>query len=404
MPANARPVTIGYLTQAIKARLEEHFPDRWVIGEISSFKHAESGHLYFDLKDAESRIPCMMPRGFALRNRFLPKDGQSVFALGAVTVYAPRGQYQFQVKEIQQQGIGEAELAPQQLRDSLRAKGYFAPERKRRFPAYPRCIALVTSSTSAAIRDMLELIRQRWPICRVIVRHSTVQGEAAPMELASRLRELSLLKRRGMAIDVLVLGRGGGASQDLGAFNTECVAEAIYDCLIPVVSAVGHETDVTIADLVADRRAETPSAAITGLMPDTWDVQRELTGLGQRLTEAMLNQVRMRQQKLTVLQERPALRRPLDKLTQLAQRLDDVQQRLNRAATVKHAQQTQALAQLAEQLDALSPLRVLGRGYSLTMRAGTATVLRSATDVQPGELIRTKLADGEVLSRVERAS
>lgn len=400
VPAGVKPLSVSAVTTAVKARLEEHFVSVWVAGEVSNFVRASSGHMYFTLKDSQAQIRCMMPRGFNLRLKFDPRDGLEVIARGGVTVYPPRGDYQLMVEELQPKGIGAAELALQQLKQKLLAKGYFDPRRKRPISRFPRRVALIASATGAAIRDMLELLAQRWPLTQVVVRPSRVQGSGAAEDVATNLRLLSELNtRRTLPLDAVVIGRGGGSAEDLWAFNEEIVADAIYECSVPVISAVGHETDVTVADLVADRRAETPSAAVTGLVPDRRELAVQLLEAESRLTEAAENRVAFARQRLTQLADRPAFRKPLDLVRVLAQRVDETADRLARAAGLDLDKKREKLAAAAEQLDALSPLGVLKRGYSLTRR-GDGAVVRDVADVAPGEILLVRLASGEIISRV----
>lgn len=400
VPAGVKPLSVSAVTTAVKARLEEHFVSVWVSGEVSNFVRASSGHMYFTLKDSQAQIRCMMPRGFNLRMRFDPRDGLDVIARGGVTVYPPRGDYQLMVEELEPKGIGAAELALQQLKQKLLAKGYFDPKRKRPIPRFPKRIALIASATGAAIRDMLELLAQRWPLTQVVVRPSRVQGPGAAEDVAANLRILSRLNTlRSLPLDAVVIGRGGGSAEDLWAFNEEMVADAIYECSVPVISAVGHEIDVTVADLVADRRAETPSAAVTGLVPDRRELVSQLTDATGRLTEAIENRVAFARQRLNQLADRPAFRKPLDLIRVLSQRVDETAERLNRAATAGVERKADKLAAVVEQLDALSPLNVLKRGYSLTRR-GDGAVVRDVADVAPGEILTVKLATGEIITRV----
>ena len=401
MTPETKSYTVTQVTAAVKGRIEEHFAEFWVAGEVTNYKKLPStGHMYFSLKDAGAVLPCQFRSGFNLRMKFEPRDGMQVLCRGGLTVYPPQGKYQLEVQEFEPKGVGAAELALQQLKDKLRAKGYFAPERRRPMPVYPRCIALVTSSTGAAIRDMIELLAQRWPMTRVVVRSSRVQGQYAPEELAASLRMLCLLSRKKLlALDAIVLGRGGGAAADLSAFNEEIVADAIYDSSVPVVSAVGHETDVTIADLVADKRAETPTAAIVLLTRDCREVMADLRATQARLQDAMLFRVQNSRQRVQQLAERPGLRRPQDRILVAKQKIDERSTRLNRAAQLLVSRGHDTLAAATHQLQALSPLNVLTRGYSLTQRTD-GTVLRSSSGVVPGDVIETRLAEGSILSCV----
>jgi exodeoxyribonuclease VII large subunit len=400
VPDGVKPFSVSAVTTAVKARLEEFFVSVWVSGEVSGFKHHTSGHMYFTLKDAASQLRCMMPRGFNLRLRFQPKDGMEVIARGGITVYPPRGDYQLMVEELQPKGIGAAELALRQLKEKLLAKGYFDPKRKRPLPRFPKRVALIASATGAAIRDMLELLGKRWPVAQVVVYPSRVQGDGAAENVAANLRLLSKLHaQRTLPLDAIVIGRGGGSAEDLWAFNEEIVADAIFECGVPVVSAVGHETDVTVADLVADHRAETPSSAITALVPDRGELLTGLRDWETRLGEAVNTKIAFVRQRVEQLAARSAFRKPLELIRDREQKLDETADRLHRAATASTRRAKEQVLALAEQLEALSPLGVLRRGYSLTRR-GDGAVVRSAADVTAGEVLTTTLAAGEIRSRV----
>ena len=271
-----RPLTVSDLTQAVKSSLECEFAEVAVRGEVTNLNRAASGHYYFKLKDAGAIIDCVLWRSFAMRLRFDPRDGTAVVARGSVSVYAPRGGYQLVCDALEAEGEGAAELALRQLREKLMQRGYFRPERKRPLPAFPVRVALVASPTGAAIRDMLELLRSRWPVAEVIVRPSRVQGDGAPEEIAAALRQLNHYSQVQLKLCAVVLGRGGGSAEDLAAFNTELVAQAVFESAVPVVSAVGHETDVSLADLVADYRALTPSEAIVALVPNPPATRRRI--------------------------------------------------------------------------------------------------------------------------------
>ncbi|MGL6094438.1 MAG: exodeoxyribonuclease VII large subunit, partial [Fimbriiglobus sp.] len=268
-PDGAKVFTVSGVTTAVKVRLEEHFPSVWVAGEVSNFVRASSGHMYFTLKDDEAAIRCVMWRAFGLRLRFDPRNGMEVVVRGGLTVFAPRGDYQLIVEELEPKGVGAAELALRQLKEKLLQRGYFDPKRKKPLPRFPRRIGLIASPTGAAVRDMLEILAHRWPRADAVLRPSRVQGAGAADDVALAVRQLNYLHKQNLLpIDAIVIGRGGGSSEDLAAFNEEVVADAIYNSVIPVVSAVGHEIDVSIADLVADYRALTPSQGITALCPD----------------------------------------------------------------------------------------------------------------------------------------
>jgi exodeoxyribonuclease VII large subunit len=395
------PLTVSALTAQLKGLIEAKFPSVWVAGEVSNFTRASSGHWYFTLKDAGAQLKAAMFRGFNLRIKFDPKDGMEVLARGRVTVYNPRGEYQLLVEELQPKGIGAAELALRQLKEKLLAKGYFDPARKKRLPKFPRRIGLVASASGAAIRDMIELFAQRWPLTELVIRPSRVQGDGAAAEVAAAVRMLNHFHTtRELLLDAIVVARGGGSTEDLWAFNEEAVATAIFQSVVPVVSAVGHEVDVTIADLVADYRAETPSAAVVALTPDRREMVAGVFEFRARLFEAVEHRLELARQRVEQLATRPALRRPLHRVREFEQRLDDTAERLHRAANQRLIQVTQELASFSARLETLSPLNVLTRGYSLTHTAD-GKLVRAAGDVKPGDVLVTRVVAGEIASRVE---
>ena len=404
MAAPAPPadiLTVSALTARIRTALEGEFSSVWVSGEISNLSRPSSGHVYLSLKDEKATLRSVLYRGIAIRLRFEPRDGMQVIARGRLSVYAPRGDYQLQIEEIQPKGIGALELALQQLREKLQAKGYFDPRRKRPLPAFPRSIALITSPTGAAVRDMLELLARRWPVARVVVVPVRVQGDGAADELAAAIRAVNGLHAAGsLRLDALIVGRGGGSLEDLWAFNEEAVADAIFASRIPVVSAVGHEIDVTISDLVADHRALTPSHAITDLTPDREALLTGLANLGARLRERSVRRVELARQRLNTIADRRVLRSPLDRVRDLEKRLDDLDDRLRRTAAAPLDRARAKVAALAGRLESLSPLNVLSRGYSLT-RTPDGRVIQDAKTVSRGDILVTRLARGEVVGRVE---
>jgi len=394
-------ISVSALTAQLRGLIEGRFPSVWVAGEVSNFNRASSGHWYFTLKDAGAQLKSAMFRGFNLRMKFDLKDGLEVLARGKVTVYDPRGDYQLIVEEIQPKGVGAAELALRQLKEKLLAKGYFDPRRKRPLPRFPKRVGLIASASGAAVRDMVELFAQRWPLTELVIRPSRVQGEGAAVEVAAALRLLNHFHdMRELPLSAIVIGRGGGSTEDLWAFNEEAVADAIFNSVVPVVSAVGHEVDVTVADLVADYRAETPSAAVVALTPDRREMTANLSELRTRLTEAVEHRLAMARQRVEQLAARPALRRPLQRVRDLEQRLDTIAQRLERATNQRVVQASTQIAALAARLESLSPLNVLTRGYSLTHTAD-GKLVRAAAEVKAGDEIVTRVAAGEIVSRVE---
>lgn len=399
------PLTVSQLTAAVKGCLEGTFAGARVAGEVTNLVRAASGHVYFSLKDAGAVLRCVMFRGFALRLKFDLREGQQVIARGNLSVYAQRGEYQLIAEGLEPKGIGAAELALRQLKEKLLQRGYFSPARKRPLPAFPRRVALIASPTGAAIRDMLEILTHRWPLADVIVKPSRVQGDGAATEIAAALGLLNRLhKTDALRLCAIVVGRGGGSAEDLAAFNEEAVAEAVFASAVPVVSAVGHEIDVSICDLVADYRALTPSQAIAALCPDRGELFDGLRERDDRMREAVLHRVALGRQRLDQLAARPALRKPLDRVRTLEQRLDDTAARLARAARQGVSRKADRLAAAADRLQSLSPLNVLGRGYSLTRKQGATGLLRDAADVKPGDVLVTRLADGEVASVVSEGT
>lgn len=395
---SAPPVlSVAQLTRLLKETVETVFPMVWVAGEISNCTRAASGHVYLTLKDEDSQLKSVMWRSTAQRLRFDVHDGLQVIASGPLEVYEPRGYYQLVIQDMIPQGLGALELAFRQLHDKLAAEGLFAPERKRELPRFPRRIALVTSPAGAAVRDMLQVITRRWKGCDIIIVPVPVQGAAAAPQIAAALRMVHLIPE----VDVVITGRGGGSLEDLWAFNEEVVARAIFDCRLPVISAVGHEIDVTIADLVADRRALTPSEAAELVVPSLEDVQGELDRLKQRCIASLRGQAERARWQLDQLAQRRALQRPLERIHDLATRIDDLAERLPRGANRALEIARQKLQACAGQLAALSPLQVLARGYSVTRVAGTGTVVRQAQGVPSGTLIETILEQGTLRSRVE---
>lgn len=390
-------LSITQLTRLLKETVETVFPAVWVAGEISNCTRASSGHVYLTLKDEGSQLKSVIWRTTAQRLRFDLHDGLQVIAAGPLEVYEPRGYYQLVIRELVPQGIGALELAFRQLHDKLAAEGLFAEEHKRPLPRFPRRIALVTSPAGAAVRDMLQVITRRWTGADVIIVPVPVQGGEAAPQIAAALRMVHHIPD----VDVVITGRGGGSLEDLWPFNEEVVARAIYDCPIPVISAVGHEIDVTIADLVADRRALTPSEAGELVVPSRAEIQAELNHLQQRLIRSLQQRATQARWQLEQLAQRRALQRPVDQIHDQATRLDELSLRLKRQMVQTVERSRSLLGTAAAQLTALSPLHVLARGYSVTRLAETGAVLRRADEVSAGTLVETILSEGRLLSRVE---
>ncbi|HTU92033.1 MAG TPA: exodeoxyribonuclease VII large subunit [Gemmataceae bacterium] len=401
-PPGIKVLTIGELTRALKGMVEETYANVWVEGEVSNLSRPSSyGHQYLTLKDDEAPLRAVLYRAIALRMRFDLNDGMRVIVRGRLTLYMPRGEYQLLIEEIQPKGIGPLELAFRQLKEKLSLKGYFDPKRKRKLPRIPRRIALVTSSSGSAVRDMLEILSRRWPAAEVWVCPVRVQGEGAAAEVAEAIGKLNRIAAAGPAIDVLIVGRGGGSLEDLWTFNEECVAQAIFQSRIPVVAGIGHEDDLTIADMVADVRALTPSEAAEKVVPDRAAVLDWLAGLALRFRTDLRRRLDSAQARLVELADRPCFRRPLERIRQDEECLDEWNERLQRALKCRVDQLHEQLKGQAARLESLSPLNVLARGYSLTRKEGEAVMLHEAAQVRPGERIVTRLQRGEIVSRVE---
>ncbi len=390
-------ISVSELSRQIKDAVEGNFPFVWVQGEITNCSRAGSGHIYLSLKDDSAQIRAVIWRSAATRLKFELRDGLEVVAAGPVEVYAARGTYQLVIQQLVPQGVGALELAFRQMCEKLAAEGLFAPERKRKLPRFPKRIALVTSPSGAAVRDMLQVIGRRWRAVDVVIVPVSVQGTTAAAEIAEALRSV----HRIPGVELVVAGRGGGSLEDLWAFNEEIVARAIFACRIPVVSAVGHEVDVTIADLVADVRALTPSEAAELVVPHAGEVRAELLRIQRHLAQALRGRSATARARLESLSSRRVLTRPLERLHELARQIDDLEVRAARALRNRLNVAHQELLAAGGRLDALSPLKVLERGYSVTRLLPSGTVVRSAAQVQPGDLLETLVQSGKLTSRVE---
>lgn len=433
-------LTVSELTGTIKFLLERDplLSDCWIRGEISNFTHHSSGHMYFTLKDTGSRIKSVM---FASKNRsltFIPKEGMKVIVRGNVSVYERDGQYQLYVEEMQPDGVGSLYLAFQQLKERLEKEGLFAQEHKKALPQYPKVIGVVTSPTGAAVRDIITTIRRRYPVADVLLYPVLVQGTEAAATVANAITVLN--QSVELEIDVLIVGRGGGSLEELWAFNEEVVARAIFASSIPVISAVGHETDFTIADFVADVRAATPTAAAEMAVPHLAEMMRQLDSSEQRLVAAISNQLRDMRKCVERLEQSPVFSRPTDRIRQLRQQTDhmedelellltrlvgsrgkqvyDLVNRLSQKSPVERVMRSEErfgyvlqqlhsvigsrlnasanqFDRLLDKLDAYSPLQVMKRGYSLTYREEKGkTLVRSIDEVQLGDRLQVRLQDG----------
>lgn len=385
------PISVTALNRYVKQLLDRDgvLSQVLVRSEISNYKMYPSGHHYFSLKDSESSIRCVMFRREAASLRFRPENGMKVIVSGRVSVFPRDGAYQLYCSTMVPDGVGDLAAAFEQLKKRLYQEGLFDPAHKKPIPPYPKSIALVTSPAGAAVRDMIRILGERWPLAKVLVVPVRVQGEEAPGEIVQALDLVNACQ----AAELIITGRGGGSMEDLWAFNDEEVARAIYRSQIPVISAVGHEPDVTIADFAADLRASTPSNAAELAVPEQEELRETLSHLTARMEKAMERNLRLRREKLSRLGSSPHLRSPLRPIQEKRLLLDYQQQRLHRSGERLIGDVRQRLGRLAASLDALSPFRVLGRGYSITQTEDGA-VLSSIEQVAAGDRLRVRLSDG----------
>ena len=441
-----RVLTVSELTAQVKRLLEKQVGQVWVTGEITNFRAQSSGHIYFTLKDAGTQLSCVLFRGAATAQRALLQDGQKVVLQGELTVYEARGQYQLLVRSVELQGVGALQIAFEKLKQKLAAAGLFATGRKRSIPRYPQRIGLITSPTGAAIRDVIHGLERRQPGLEIIFVPCRVQGPGAAEEIAAAVRLLNDYAAAATGLDLILVTRGGGSLEDLWAFNEECVARAIYESAVPVVSAIGHEIDFTIADFVADLRAATPSAAAELITEGMFASREFVTEAAGRLRQRARRQLERAREDWEQWWARLHLAHPRRRLNESFQRLDDLQTALGRGAntrwrTYHSVWQTQAQrllrvkpaqwlarrqhglvelerrlveqvrrrleagqhrqTQAAARLRLLAPENVLARGYSITADVATGEVIRHATEVKAGQRLRTRLKSGEIRSVVE---
>ncbi len=366
-----------------------------VRGEISNYKLYPSGHHYFTLKDEGAALKCVMFKGNALRLRFRPENGMKVIAMGKVSVFPRDGAYQLYCTAMAMDGVGDLYAAFEMLKKKLAAQGLFDPAHKQPLPRYPGTIGIITSSAGAAVHDMLRILRKRYPLSKVKLLPVRVQGAEAPGEIAAAIGYANHYK----LADILIVGRGGGSMEDLWAFNDERVAHAIYQSRIPVISAVGHEPDVTISDYVADLRAATPSNAAELAVPDQDALRQTLDSMNTAMAVALNRQLKAARQHLNVLSQSPALRSPMGYLEQKQQSLQLLTNRLAAAQTNQINRKHQQYIALTSKLDAMSPLKVLTRGYAMAQKAG-GEVVKSVSQVERGERITVSLSDGKLSATV----
>ena len=391
---------VAEVNQLVKQLLdgEPMLQNIYVRGELSNYKMYPSGHHYFTLKDADGALRCVMFRGQASRLRFRPENGMQVIARGRITVFPRDGAYQLYCDALTPEGAGDLAVAFEQLKAKLHAEGLFDPAHKKPLPRYPQRIAVVTSAAGAAVHDMIRILRRRYPIAKVILLPVRVQGAEAPPEIAGTIRYAD----RWKIGDVIITGRGGGSMEDLWAFNDERVARAIYDCETPIISAVGHEPDVTISDFVADARASTPSNAAEIAVPDQVELLRWLRGAGDRMVQCETGRLEAARQRLDNLASKRVMRDQMAYVQDKRMELAHLQQRLGDLSGALLSRRRQRFSALAAALDAMSPLKVLGRGYAVA-RSRDGTILKSGREVAPGDRVSVTLSEGGFDAVVERS-
>lgn len=398
-PSMSKPkiFTISEINRIIKQLVEGQFPGMWVEAEISNFKHHTSGHMYLTLKDEKSQINAVF---FSRANqglKFELKDGLKILAFGKISVYEPRGQYQLYIERVEPRGMGALQLAFLQLKERLEKEGLFDPAHKKQIPMFPSCVGVVTSPTGAAIRDILNVVNRRFHGTAVLLCPVRVQGEGAAQEIAEAIRLMNQQK----GLDVLIVGRGGGSLEDLWAFNEEIVARAVYDSTLPIISAVGHEIDWTICDMVADLRAPTPSAAAELVVQNRERIEKDLLEDQSRMKNSLRHLLRVKRDALRAIQESYAFRQPHTLVEQFSQRVDELLRQVQNYSKALVQNNRQNFQALAGRLHAVSPLAILERGYSLCFDS-EGKLLKSARQAKVGSSLKTHLAQGIIYSEVKK--
>jgi exodeoxyribonuclease VII large subunit len=393
-----KPLTITQLNQLVKSTLGKQVPRLWVTGEISDLSRPSSGHIYFNLKDQTSQIRAVMWKSATAKLNFQLEDGMAVHAYGGTEIYVPRGTYQFIASKIEPLGEGKLQIAFRQLHAKLSREGLFDASRKKELPELPKRVGFVTSPSGAALKDFLEVIRRRWNHINVVVIPARVQGAGSVEEI---VRGIKWAPRLNPQLDVLVVGRGGGSLEDLWSFNDERVVRAIAACPIPTVSAVGHEIDVTLSDLVADVRALTPSEAAERIVPNRADLEDALHQYQHRMTQSLSRQLQWLKRRLQDISRRPVLARPQEILRMRSQMLDQLEDRMRRLIKYRLELLRAKLGENATALEALSPLSVLTRGYSIAQRLSDGEVITDTKQLEVDEKLRIILKSGQVTAKVE---
>ncbi len=392
-------ISVAALNEYIKAKLEGDMTlaDIYLRGEISNFKHHyQTGHFYFSIKDESSVVRAVMFRGYASKLKFEPENGMKIIAHGRIGAFVRDGQYQIYCDDIEPDGLGSLYVAYEQLKRKLEAEGLFSPERKKPLPKIPTRVGVITSPTGAAVRDIINVLGRRFPFAEMVLYGALVQGAEAAPSLISGIRHFSTKQN----VDVIIIGRGGGSIEDLWAFNDETLAREIAACPIPVISAVGHETDFTICDFAADKRAPTPSAAAELAVPDTRELMRRFSNVTDRCAHLVSVKIVERKRYIEQVSSRPVLKNPLRYVEDRKMELLGVSERMNTAQKIQKQRKEAEFSLLAAKLDALSPLSVLTRGYSFVSDKDGA-VIKSVGSLTVGQSARIRFSDGEADCRVE---
>lgn len=388
--------TVSKLTKKIKSLLEENFSFVWVTGEISNYSVPASGHSYFSLKDSNALINCVMFKNQKFHLKFDLENGIRIFGLARLSLYEPRGSYQLIFEHVEPEGAGAAQIAFEQLKKRLAEKGYFDEKHKKKLPFLPLTVCVVTSGTGAAVRDIINVSRRRLPVCSLEIYPVKVQGEGSDLEICHAIEMIN----KNRPSELIILARGGGSLEDLAAFNSEIVASAIFESDIPIVTGIGHETDFTIADFVADVRAPTPSAAAEISLPDRDSLIYEMDKLTHRLDNNMKNRLRECRRRTDDLRSR--LKTPQVMLYDKRLRLEDYQMRLNSRILQNIKNKKMKIQHLAESLDRLNPEKILKRGYSITRFPDNKAIVRDSEQVKAGDYIETILFKGKLIAKVKK--
>ena len=389
--------SVTELNNYVKRILEtdENLKNVFVTGEISNFKNHYSGHMYMTIKDEGGAIKSVMFSSYASRLKFVPENGMKVIIFGSVSLYNKDGTYQLYITDMQPDGVGALNLAYEQLKEKLQNEGLFNADLKKPIPQFPQKIGVMTAPDGAAVRDIFSVLKRRYPVAEIVFCPVAVQGATAAPEIAKAIK----LFNEKNAADVLIVGRGGGSLEDLWAFNEEVVARAIFESQIPVISAVGHETDFTIADFVADLRAPTPSAAAELAVPDIFELKSDLLGLKQHLLVLMRNKIYTEKEKLENFEKQITILNPSNKIKNSRQELSNFYEKVVNLMTLKMNDEKAKISLLSSKLNALSPLEVLSRGYSISYK--NETPIKSINDVNVGDNIRIRVTDGEFFAEVK---